>query len=624
LTRRWLLVLLGATALIAAAGSSPLVARAGSPNPISVSPTDPGPVPYTGSVSPGEPDPTGPPAPSCTPPDGTTGCDDETVSLNSGGISAAQYTFGLVATISYTPSDPAGQNALDVGILDSSRNLIVSSVGVKANTPVTAGGLSPGSYIVEVDADGTIAGLTPQTFTMAVRATATPKQPVTGGTAAPVSFTHEVTVDPNRNNGEPDVAIANNGREMYTSGPWGFTTTVSMAWKSEDAGVQWDLLHGSCPSNPLRPFCSRGGGDSEVELGTPATPGGEQPAYFADLNGLVTLTCALSTNGGDIAPPPNAAGPQGQACNVLNDSTQPSPPGSDRQWIAVWPPADNATNHDDYFMVYDTGETPPGGDDAMMSLDGGQSLTVACRTVAPPSTSTTSCVGGPNAFGSRPGPLVINPVAINTVTTSLGDRWPTLYEFMGTNSTGPEVNISCDGGQHWSNELIDPNSKVGGLTITNDFVVGAIDTAGGLYVAWAQQEVGPAGQWEVLYSHSTDSAGTSQIGNCSIPVQGAQGHWSTPVNLTGPGSAAPAVNFGVMPAIAAGDPGRVDVAYYGSTDPSTVDPATASSMTWYLHMAQSVDGQSAGGGFGDAVASETPMHRHSICFSGLDCCSPRG
>src|SRR5205823_2420859 len=150
--------------------------------------------------------------------------------------------------------------------------------------------------------------------------------------------------------------------------------------------------------------------------------------------------------------------PSGHVCNVGAEH----PPGSDRQWIAVWPAAynNNPAHLDDLYMIYDTGETPPGDDSAVRSTDGGHTWVDACDL----------CVRG-NGTGSRPGPLIINKVT------------GTLYEFMGI-SNGFEVNISCDGGTTWSHvDQKGPDPQ--GRSTTNDFVVGAIDTAGSIYVAYA-------------------------------------------------------------------------------------------------------------------------------------------
>jgi hypothetical protein len=99
---------------------------------------------------------------------------------------------------------------------------------------------------------------------------------------------------------------------------------------------------------------------------------------------------------------------------------------------------------------------------------------------------------------------------------------------------------------------------------------------------------------------------------------GSAADYTTPIPINNDaGSAAPGVHFAVMPWIAAGDPGRVDLAYYGTTHPTgggfSPDAAAA---TWHLHMAQTLDG---GTTWTDTQASETPMHVQSICFLGISC-----
>jgi hypothetical protein len=444
--------------------------------------------------------------------------------------------------------------------------------------------------------------------------------------AAPLTFTHEVTVDPQRLAGEPDLAIARDGKQMYVSDPWGFSTTVSFTWKSEDGGAQWDNLHWFCAANPLRPFCSRGGGDTEVQLGS--GPSGQfnatdQPQRLieTDLNGLDTITCAYSTDGGQTYSISGGAASalSGHVCNLAPATGGPNPPGSDRPWVAVWPqqlqPA--GATADKAYMVYDTGDTPPSGDASIYSNDGGVTWNTGCTT-----TTGNSCVGGPGSVGSRPGPLVIN--------TATG----TLYEFMGLSANGAEVNISCNGGASWGHVTI-ATGEFGATT--NDFVVGAIDKKGGLYAAWTQDNgvfngtADPSKPWEVMYSHSTDGTGTpggSIAGSgCTNAVRG--GAWSTPVAINGPSGLYPGqptvaptnatnVNFAVMPAIAVGSPGRVDIGYYGSTGSLPADPSSANEV-WYLHMSQTLNGKAAVPTFNDVLASETPMHNGSICFSGIGC-----
>lgn len=232
--------------------------------------------------------------------------------------------------------------------------------------------------------------------------------------------------------------------------------------------------------------------------------------------------------------------------------------------------------------------------------------TLDCST-----TSGSSCVGGSNGVGSRPGPLVINPTLLQVVN---GVTYPTLYEFMGTSSNGTEVNISCDGGQTWSN--VATSNGLAGST-TNDFVAGAIDHNGELYTAFSVAN--DPNPWRVYFNHSVPSKAKT-IGNCSQPVQAS---WATPVALTGPPSTAdgvgataiPSQNYAVMPWLTAGAGGRVDVVYYGTTQATPFSPDTAAA-NWYLHMAQTLDGGST---WTDEQATETPMHLESICFSGIGC-----
>jgi hypothetical protein len=166
-----------------------------------------------------------------------------------------------------------------------------------------------------------------------------PSAPKSAAAAPGVTFAHEVTIDPQRADGEPDLALANNGTDMYASTPWGFSTSVSFAWKSTDSGVQWYNLHGSsaCATGAeLRPDCSRGGGDTEIQLSAPQGTGNtKQTVQFVDLNGLDTLSCAYSTDGGDTFVDLPGANVAGQVCNLAIPSG--TLPGSDRQWIAVCP-----------------------------------------------------------------------------------------------------------------------------------------------------------------------------------------------------------------------------------------------------------------------------------------------
>jgi hypothetical protein len=447
-------------------------------------------------------------------------------------------------------------------------------------------------------------------------ATAAPAQLADPGPT--LGFTHAVTVDPQRLAGEPDIAIADNARELYTSAPWGFSTTTSFAWKTEDGGAQWDLLRG-CAAGDQHLTCSRGGGDTEIQVGSPHSPGDPQAVYYADLNSLDSLTCAYSYDGGDTwniaGTSPDAAVPGvpggGEACNVGTSQ----PPGSDRQWIAVWPKAYNGTANDILYMAFDTGETPPSNDSLVYSLDAGQTWRKGATLYQGPTNYPTG-----NTNGIRPGPLVINK------------KTGTLYQFYELTTGGALVDVSCDGGMKFHQYVIKP---AGGSSSTNDFVAGAIDTDGNLYAVWtvsngAQFPTSSGSTttpYKLFYSHSTD--GDSTPANCSRPERGKT--WSTPIQLnytyTSDGkvvnSPAPNVTEAVMPWITAGDPGRVDIVYYGTTKALPYNP-NSQAAPWHVHMSQSTNARDAAPTFTDAQVTEQPMHNSSICFNGIGCSATQG
>ncbi|HZU81105.1 MAG TPA: hypothetical protein VE991_14400, partial [Acidimicrobiales bacterium] len=213
----------GAVCIAGAALAIPATtASAGSPNPITVAPGAP--QSYSGSVSPGWTDPNGPPAPSAlcsSNANGTEPCDRESVKLASGGAPATD-SFSLSALVTFTPTDAAAQNCLDIAIEDSTATTVLAHQACGGSgATVSASNLTPGkTYIIEVDSDGTdAAGASAQPFKAIVSSTATS---ASGGPTPtpypsnPFTFTHEVSVDVQRGDGEPDLAISSNNQDLYT------------------------------------------------------------------------------------------------------------------------------------------------------------------------------------------------------------------------------------------------------------------------------------------------------------------------------------------------------------------------------------------------------------------------
>jgi hypothetical protein len=158
-----------------------------------------------------------------------------------------------------------------------------------------------------------------------------------------------------------------------------------------------------------------------------------------------------------------------------------------------------------------------------------------------------------------------------------------------------------------------PTAKTGA-----NFPAMAIDKAGNLYAVWSQAPTDPTtgkitGDTLLKYTYSTDE-GT---------------HWSTPKTVPTPG-----LHNNVFAWPAAGDNGRVDIAWYGTAatanpnDPcgsnqvtcgNTADeqcpggPDSTTDGIWSLYMTQTRNGHSASPTFNAPIlAGEHPIHRGTI------------
>jgi hypothetical protein len=259
-------VLAGITDLIVAAGAKQMVASAGSPDPISVSPGTSG--TYTGAVGPGWPDPNGPPAPSSTCATPSNQCDRETVILTTSGFSSPPNTFSLAVTVTYTASDPAGHNCLDVAIEDSSATTVLASQRcVGSGTTVTALNTPAGTYSVEIDADGILCcAITSQPFSAtatgeasvfedpaylggpaAFNGTAESAEPATEPANAFVPYSGQPLVLQGhmvgREAGEPAIAVDSGGNVFFDAAAFDTPGGILARTKylvSSNSGQTWD------------------------------------------------------------------------------------------------------------------------------------------------------------------------------------------------------------------------------------------------------------------------------------------------------------------------------------------------------------------------------------------------
>src|SRR5207302_1641423 len=144
------------------------------------------------------------------------------------------------------------------------------------------------------------------------------------------------------------------------------------------------------------------------------------------------------------------------------------------------------------------------------------------------------------------------------------------------------------------------NNKTGG-----NFPTMAIDAAGNLYSVWEVAPISAGGQVTgdtvLQYSFSTDQGNT----------------WSTPITINTSGSPVGALRNNVLAWIAAGDDGRVGIAWYGTpgapTYPSNGPDACPATCNWSVWYTQTLNAHSAAPTFTAPVqASEHFVHRGSI------------
>jgi hypothetical protein len=391
-------------------------------------------------------------------------------------------------------------------------------------------------------------------------------------------FGHPVTVDAQRMVGEPDGTVGHDGR-IYVSGPWGVSTGTSFIWRSEDDGESFRQIQAA--PGVQNPYPFRAGGDTEVQAFPPAGPAfpGEQTTgttrlYFANQNNLDSNSCGYSDDGG-------------RSFTFTGGAICPQTAGADREWITetrVDPSVaanDGVLDHDISYLWYDHYEN---GGNQLWRSDNGQSYTLGAK---------------PTGVSGNPGNIVADRKTGVVYMTA-----------PGSSSSNPAVAYSADGGKTTSTVQVPRGASTG--SVGTDFAVLAIDTAGNLYLTWANQN--GTGEWRTWYTHTT---GFTTVNNGVRDVPVASG-WATPVPVTGVDSQATDVHYAVFPWVTAGDPGRVDLVYYGTTKATGYNPNSQNAQ-WHTYMAQTVNGLDASPSFTTVDVAEAPTHLASICFSGIGC-----
>jgi len=445
---------------------------------------------------------------------------------------------------------------------------------------------------------------------------------------AVAAFGPTTVLEDQRLGGEPDVKVCgptafwsygNCGQDNpYGSFPYGFSTTASFISRSEDQGKTFKLT----PSNTAeigKPNACPGGGDTDLTV-SPGTTQATDYLNFADLQGLTNFSTAVSPDGGQDfrggpTPPPFPA----QSCNPATTSSAPV----DRQWLG---------------LLGDPRGAPGNGSKVFLDFD----IVGAADCATVPNSNGNEFViqrsgDGGNTFNDYglPNFKVVDCNDGIAGNVQVDQTRKTIYAihtaYAGTTSSGTTtfsnnadavfVNRSTDGGANWTRTCVfppvpasatpcQPTIPTQDVNTGQDFAVLAIDKAGGLYAVWSQAPVDGSGAVsgpdQIMFSYSINNGDT----------------WSAEQQVNRPAVTGENTDVNLFPWIAAGDPGKIDVVWYGTTKASSLSTYNPGSQItdWYPYLSQSSNATSTSATFSAPVrVADHPNHNGGICTSGIGC-----
>ncbi|HEV3232068.1 MAG TPA: sialidase family protein [Candidatus Dormibacteraeota bacterium] len=413
---------------------------------------------------------------------------------------------------------------------------------------------------------------------LAASGTATAAPLTSTAAAALPTFGRGVTLGVQGFGFEPNIRIDGLGR-IFASVPDTAASGTSFIWRSLDGGQTFKWVPAAAPLTGKLPTCI-GGGDTELAVDT------ANNLYFNDLT-LANFSTARSGDGGVTFTPPNCV-------------SAPSTP-DDRQWYAT---DGDPTNGGTVVLAYNIAYSLAPGPACSTS-----NQLVIARSPGPGDvTGQTAGV----TFGPTQGLTAVGSCDENLMGADEIHVYGTKHKVFV-----PHDNISLTDIRVARCDIVDFTVSVTGFTNCDDKVVSSfpnartganfpvttIDRAGNIYVVWEQAPSLPASTSTVPDPNcitgtfgltglpgSMGPCGTIR-GDCVLMMSFStdQGDtWSTPSQIPTPG-----LHNNVYAWPAAGDAGRLDIAWYGT--PSVQDPTagfgpTGAEGDWGLYFAQSLDG----------------------------------
>jgi hypothetical protein len=421
-----------------------------------------------------------------------------------------------------------------------------------------------------------------------------------------VKFSRMVVVDMQRPGFEPDVKVAPNGT-IYSSVPFGFSTTESFVWSSTDHGKTYQLTPGNI--GPGKPTTCVGGGDTDLFVDP------DNNLYFSDLQGLTNISQSVSSDGG--------------ATWSTNCAGVPNTP-DDRMWFAGTGSLNKGLRLYEDFDAVDSSAS--GGNQLVETVSSdGQTFTPVVNS------NPTSCTGAAaydcvSSDEGISGDQVVQPgsssdaifiahnnsnqsqalIAEGTVshTTPATATW----------SESPNLNAALCPDPSCTDASGNPEELVG-----ENFVTVAQDQAGYLYAAFTAGPLDHASSSDPNFGALTAPEQVYVVHSLEPATSPGALTWSSPTRVSGRGT-------NTFPWLVAGSSGRVDVAWYHTPERSEQGTCASGSGTctlygaanlthaeWSVQMGQSLNAHSSTPSYKIAPVSEHPIKYGQICTNGIGC-----
>ena len=395
-------------------------------------------------------------------------------------------------------------------------------------------------------------------------------------------------IGPQNGGGEPALAIGP-VRTMYVSAPG----DAMEFWRSTDGGKTW--TQGASPEAPS--------GDTTVNVDASGAVYESNLNVFTGDQNTLQVDLFKSFDQG-------RTWPQKGSSAIMDSNATGQPALVDRQWVDAWIPPGHTTDTATVCLTYH--DFGPSQMWVSCSFDGGRTFDLPVDAITSPLAQADSFCntipGGLKIVPSGPhaGRIYIAWLAADPANPVTGCNLTQLAAFHSIWTA-----YSDDGGQTWTDRLVyDAGPLHDGSEIFADLT---LDNQGNAYVAFVMNLRTEYDVWvEASFDGGNSWNGRSDGTGAPYLVNTDQG-----------------THF--FAAIAAGNPGQVDVAYLdtptliGSTPYGKPnEPAGDENADWNVFVGQSTNLMSGSPTFTNVRLTPSPMHHGDICTLGLFCAAVPG